>query len=165
MPQQPTFDVPAGAAAKVSIIDSTLRLSNMKTSYLMTPNLPGLDTLAPLTTWCFLVESPTGKKALFDLGVPPNYDSSFTPAIQTKLRNSGWEVKVEKHVADSLKEGGIDPGSISSVVWRYVSSYGFGRDKARDIPSPLRQGMLTLPATGTGITLETRLPSRAQRTW
>lgn len=135
MPQQPAFDVPAGAAAKVSIIDSTLRLSNMKASYLMTPNLPGLDTLAPLTTWCFLVESPTGKKTLFDLGVPPDYDSSFTPAIQTKLRSSGWEIKVEKHVADSLKEGGIDLRTINSVVWRYVSSHGFGSRQGARYPA------------------------------
>lgn len=118
-PRQPIFNVPAGVPAKVSIIDSTLRLSNMRAGYLMTPELPGLDTLPTLTTWCFLVESPTGKKALFDLGVPPDYDSSFTPAVQTKLRGSGWEVQVEKHVVDTLQDGGVDPGSIDSVIWRY----------------------------------------------
>ena len=116
--QPPTISVPVGEPAKVSIIDSTLRLSNMRTGYLMTPDMPGLDTLATLTTWCFLVESSTGEKALFDLGVPPDYERSYTPAIQTKLKNSGWEIQVGRHVADILTEGGVDPGSINSVIWR-----------------------------------------------
>ena len=121
-PPKHTFNVPAGAAAKVSIIDSTLSLDGMKTGYLMGPDMPGFDVFPTIPTWSFLVESATGKKALFDLGVPPNYESAFTPLIQNKLKSSGWDVKAEAHVADILKEGGVDPGSINGVIWRLVLS-------------------------------------------
>jgi hypothetical protein len=117
MSSKALFDVPAGAVALVSIIDSTLRISNMPLDYLMSPGMEGLDTMAPLTTWSFLVKSSTGKTALFDLGVPPDTDS-YSPLIVKKLKTCGWHVEAKKHVADILKENGVDPTTIDSVIWR-----------------------------------------------
>ena len=155
-PPKPTFNVPAGAAAKVSIIDSTLSIDGMNTGYLMGPDMPGFDVFPTIPTWSFLVESSTGKKALFDLGVPPNYESAFTPLIQNKLKNSGFDVKVEAHVADILKEGGVDPGSINGVIWRLVLSIvwvpGYGTILRYWWLSDM---MLTQLAIGIGITLVT----------
>ncbi|ERT00707.1 uncharacterized protein SPSK_07614 [Sporothrix schenckii 1099-18] len=118
MTSKALFDVPPGAAARVSIIDSTLRLKKMPVKYLLTPPVDGLEYLAPLTTWSFLVESSRGEKALFDLGVPPDL-SRFSPAVVAKLKASGWDVTAEKNVADILAENGVDPSEIKSIIWSH----------------------------------------------
>ncbi|KAH8878778.1 hypothetical protein GQ53DRAFT_789708 [Thozetella sp. PMI_491] len=90
----------------------------MPFNYLMTPPIDSVEYLAPLATWSFLVESSKGETALFDLGVPPERDR-FSPAILTKLNNSGWDVSVEKNVADILKDHAVDPAEIRSLVWSH----------------------------------------------
>lgn len=77
----------------------------------------GMEYMPDIPTWAFLIESPTGKKALFDLGVPPNF-LDLSPVNQSQLRNPAWEIRSEKHVADILRESQIDPASINSIVWR-----------------------------------------------
>jgi hypothetical protein len=119
MASKALFDVPKGATAQVRIIDSTFRLSGMPISQLMDPPLDGLDTLPTAMTWSFLIESSTGKKALFDLGVPPDI-KTYAPAILNMLEGAGWDLWAEKNVADILKANGIDPAEINSVIWRCV---------------------------------------------
>lgn len=118
-PSKPIFDVPPGAAAKVSIIDSTLRLSNLAVDYLMGPPLDGFDVMHELPTWSFLVESPAGRKVLFDLGVPKDL-GVYAPAVLKDIEHYGWDVSVDRDVAEILEENGIHPGDISSVIWRYT---------------------------------------------
>jgi hypothetical protein len=118
----PHIEFPAGRAANVSIIDSTLRLSKMPMSYLMTPPMEGFVEMPTIPTWSFLIESSNGRKALFDLGVPPDTDT-FAPIIREKLKASGWDVKVEKHVAKILEENGANLNDINSIIWRYESLF------------------------------------------
>jgi glyoxylase-like metal-dependent hydrolase (beta-lactamase superfamily II) len=118
MTSKALFDIPPGATAQVSIIDPTFRLSNMPMGYLLTPGMDGFDTLDPLTTWSFLVQSSTGQRALFDLGVPPDINT-FSPAVVQKLKASGWTVEAKQHVADILKENGVDPAEIGDVIWSH----------------------------------------------
>ncbi|KAI0158507.1 beta-lactamase-like protein [Pestalotiopsis sp. NC0098] len=117
-PSKPIFDVPPGAAAKVSIIDSTLRLSNLAVDYLMGPPLDGFDVMHALPTWSFLVESPAGRKVLFDLGVPKDL-GVYAPAVLKDIEHYGWDVSVDRDVAEILGESGIHPGDISSVIWSH----------------------------------------------
>lgn len=114
---KPSFDVPPGAVAKVSIIDSTLRLSKLKVNYLTKPPVEGFDEFPALPTWSFLVESPGGQKALFDLGAHKDL-GRYVPRIEKNIRRNGWQVNVEEHVADILQSHGVDPKEVNSVVWR-----------------------------------------------
>lgn len=79
--------------------------------------MPGMDVVPEIPTWSFLVESDTGRKALFDLGVPPNW-RDFAPVVTDRLFTSGWEISAKKHVAEILQDEGVDLSSINSVVWR-----------------------------------------------
>ncbi|KAL1853521.1 hypothetical protein Daus18300_011802 [Diaporthe australafricana] len=115
---KPSFDVPAGAVAKVSIIDSTLRLSKLKVKHLTKPPVEGFDEFPPLPTWSFLVESPGGHKALFDLGVHKDL-GRYVPRIEQNIKEYGWQVDVEEHVADILQSHGVDPKEVNSVVWSH----------------------------------------------
>lgn len=112
-----SFQVPTGAVARVSVIDTTLRLSGMASSYLLKPSVDELEKMPTIPSWSFLVESLTGRRALFDLGVPPNKES-FSPAIQKKLSDSGWQVASEKDVSEILTENGVDLSTIEGVIWR-----------------------------------------------
>ncbi|OAA60223.1 Beta-lactamase-like protein [Niveomyces insectorum RCEF 264] len=109
---------PPGNVAKVSIIDSTLGVNDMNTTYLMDPPMKGFEKLRTIPTWSFFVESSNGKKALFDLGVPPDINT-FSPAVVAKLKASGWRIESKKHVADTLKENGVDLKTINSVIWSH----------------------------------------------
>ncbi|ETI27212.1 hypothetical protein G647_09895 [Cladophialophora carrionii CBS 160.54] len=113
------FAVPGGAVARLRIIDSTTKIKGLPLDYLMTPAMPGMDVLPEAPTWSFLVESDTGRKALFDLGVPPNW-REFSPVVATPLQTRGWgEPSGEKHVADILVEEGVDLSSINSIIWSH----------------------------------------------
>jgi len=114
-----SFDVPAGAAAKVHIIDCGFRLSGMPTAFLLAPAMRGFDELPPMGSWSFLVESSTGPKVLFDLGGPSDF-SSFNPSVTNLIKTVGVKVEGTKPVSDILATNGVDPGQIESVIYRYV---------------------------------------------
>lgn len=87
-------------------------------SVLMEPPVPGFDYMPRIPSWSFLIESAaTGRKALFDLGIPKDVDHMAGPVVQA-LKDYGWKVEVEKNVADVLVEGGVDLNEIHSIVWR-----------------------------------------------
>lgn len=114
---RPPFEVPAGAVAKVSIIDSTMRLSGMKPDHLAKPPIEGWEEFQTAPTWSFLVESPTGKKALFDLGVHTDL-TKYIPRTQSNIKKNGWVVESKEAVADIIKRHGVDPKEINSIIWR-----------------------------------------------
>ncbi|KAJ4128840.1 hypothetical protein NW768_007361 [Fusarium equiseti] len=119
MAERPRFDVPDGAATRVSIIDSSLRLSKLAASHLMTPPMKGMDYMPTVTTWSFLVESSSGKRALFDLGVPKNPLKNFSPMWCKTITDAKVGVDVPKNVADILQENNVQPSQIDSVIWSH----------------------------------------------
>jgi glyoxylase-like metal-dependent hydrolase (beta-lactamase superfamily II) len=119
MVETPYFDVPSGATARVSIIDSSLRLSRMPLQHLLKPAMAGLDFIPTATTWSFLIESSSGKKALFDLGVPKNPLENFAPMWCKTIIEGNLDVDVPKNVADILKDNHVQPLEIDSVIWSH----------------------------------------------
>lgn len=85
----------------------------------MKPPMPGMYTMPDIPAWSFLVESSTGRKALFDLGVPPNF-MDFAPWVTDFITQEdwSWEISSTKHVAQILRDEGIDPAVITDIVWR-----------------------------------------------
>ncbi|KAB5578603.1 beta-lactamase-like protein [Coniochaeta sp. 2T2.1] len=111
-------NIPSGAVATLSIIDTTLHLGNVGTRDLMAPAMSGFDILPAFPTWSFLLESSTGKKAVFDLGVAHNLDS-YSPRLSNDLKYTGWTVETAHDVADILKNNGVDPSDINDVIWSH----------------------------------------------
>lgn len=116
--QPPPFRPPAGAVAHVSIIDTTTSINNLGTHHLMKPPMPGMEVMPEIPAWSFLIESSDGRRALYDLGVPPDWADSFAPVTVKRLRDNGWDVRAQRHVVDILKDGGVDPANVQSIVWR-----------------------------------------------
>lgn len=111
------FKAPPGAVAKVSIIDSTMRLHGMAARHLCTPPVEGWETFSAVPTWSFLIESSTGKKALFDLGLHKDV-AKYVPNTQNNIKKFGWDPQVKEHVAEIIKRHGVDPQEIDSIIWR-----------------------------------------------
>ena len=101
------------------MIDTTTRLHNLKVSHLMGPPLLGFETMPAIPSWSFLIESNDGaKSALYDLGVPKNWETTFAAPLVERVHRMGWKVEVEKDVTEILAEEGVDPGSVGSIIWR-----------------------------------------------
>lgn len=115
---RPDFKPPPGAAAQVSIIDTTTSIKGLAVKFLMEPPMEGFETMPEITAWSFLIESSDGRRALYDLGVPPDWYDSFSPATVGRLKELGWEISAQKDVYSILKDGGIEPSSIGSIIWR-----------------------------------------------
>ena len=112
-------NIPPGAPANISIIDSTLRVNAVPPKDLALPEIPEFEVFPPVPAWSFLIESSTGRRGLFDLGVPPNYNESFSPPLLEAVAAFGWDTSVQKHVVDILKEHGVAPESINAVIWSH----------------------------------------------
>ncbi len=39
----------------------------------------------------------------------------------TRIKGRGWDVSVEKDVAEILQDGGVDLGGVEGIIWRYLS--------------------------------------------
>lgn len=115
----PDFAVPSGTqSVQVRIIDSTSRIGKLPAEFLMKPPVQGLQYMPELPAWSFLIEHPSGKKVLFDLGVPRDHQD-FSPTIRAHLKRQGWDVHVEKDVIDILEEHRVAADQITSIIWRY----------------------------------------------
>lgn len=146
-----TFSVPSGAAARVCIIDSTMRIHDMPTSLLLEPPMDGLEKLPSIGSWSFLVKSSTGESVLFDLGAAADIETSL-PLVAGQIEQLKVKIEVEKNVADILKENGIDPGTIKSVIWRYEPTIPPFIRLLRAVP---KSNVCDLQAIGTGTIPET----------
>ncbi|KAK5059835.1 hypothetical protein LTR84_009718 [Exophiala bonariae] len=115
----PSLDLPAGATAKVQIIDSTSRIHAPVAGF-MKPAIPGHSHLqAP--AFSFLVEQPSSsRKILFDLGLRKDWQN-LPPAIIDRLSPPDWALEVQQNVAEILQDNGIDVagGAIEAVVWSH----------------------------------------------
>lgn len=114
----PPLNIPGSkCVVNVHIINTTSRIKAIPFSVFTTPPYKGLDNL-DCPAFSFLIEhASSGRKVLFDLGVRKDWENS--PAMIVKrIKNGGWEVTVEKGVAEILQEGGVAPKDIEAIIWR-----------------------------------------------
>ena len=143
----PKLNIPESEAiVNVRIIDTTSHIKGVPVSLFCEPEIKGHDVL-DCPAYSFLVEHPSGRKLLWDLGVRKDLEN-FSPSIVKRIKDGGWQITVEKNVADRLQEGGVKPEEIESIIWRYI------------LPSK-RQRIVFLAdrpflVTGTGIIQATR---------
>lgn len=82
----------------------------------VTPVKPGKERLAS-PDYAFLIEHPSGRKVLFDLGPMKDF-SKLPPAMQGLLAQGGFEMSVDADITEQLKAGGVSVDDIDSVIWR-----------------------------------------------
>lgn len=117
----PPLNAPASdTTVKISVIDSTLQLIGVPCNIMWTPEINGFDKVR-CGTWSFLIEHPSGRKLLYDLGTRKDW-KNLPPAwrLETLLENGVMEaLEIEKNVADILEEGGMELGEIEGIIWSH----------------------------------------------
>ena len=116
----PQLNIPSSnSTVKVHIIDTTSHIQKIPWSVFAEPHIKGFDYV-DCPAFSFLIDHPTnGRKVLFDLGVRKDW-KNLAPRIADRIRGGGWHVTVEKDVAEILQEGGLKPGDVEAIIWRWV---------------------------------------------
>ena len=115
----PDLHIPtSNALVQISIINTTCNISNIPTDPFLLPKIPGHDFL-DCPVFSFLIQHPSGRKLLFDLGVRKDWEN-FAPILYTKIKNWDWRISIEKDVREILEGEKIDPSEINGIIWRSV---------------------------------------------
>jgi hypothetical protein len=95
----PPLTIPVSTVvARVHAIDTTLRLAGIHASAVWNPPIKGFERFKA-GTWAFLIEHPSGRKLLYDLGLRKDWES-LSPQVglqeAVKMGVSGWRRTLPK---------------------------------------------------------------------
>jgi hypothetical protein len=117
----PPLNAPASTTTvKIYAIDSTLRMAAAIADAVWTPKIKGFTTKEFLT-WAFLIEHPSGRRIVYDLGLRKDFNN-LAPAVGVKyMQDSGMmqKLEVKEDTADILKAGGVKLEDIEGVIWSH----------------------------------------------
>lgn len=108
---------PSETAVSVRIINTTAHITNVPYDLFVTPHIQGADTLS-CPAYSFLIEHPSSRKLLFDLGVRKDVDN-LAPSIVSRMRQDNWGAATEKDVREILEEDGVSPDDIEGIIWSH----------------------------------------------
>ncbi|KAI0425647.1 beta-lactamase-like protein [Xylaria sp. FL1042] len=112
----PKLNIPSSHhVVDVSVINSTTHVRGPLGFFVKDP-LPGHETL-DCPSFVFLIQHPSGKKVLFDLGLRKDTEA-FPPIVRGGM--AAFAMTAEKDVAQILQEDGkIALGEIDSIIWSH----------------------------------------------
>ncbi|WYZ45919.1 hypothetical protein EsH8_IX_000144 [Colletotrichum jinshuiense] len=84
----------------------------------MAPDVPGLETFKTSPSLCFLLEHPSGRKLVWDLGIRKDYNN-YAPSITNYLPTTKYDIQVTKNVVDILEENGVAASDVEAVIWSH----------------------------------------------
>lgn len=114
----PDLHIPSSSTTvSVRIINTTARITNIPFDYFTTPHIKGLDTLS-CPAYSFLIEHPSSRKLLFDLGVRRDHEN-LPPVIANRMREEKWGCETQKDVREILEENGVCPDDIEGIIWSH----------------------------------------------
>lgn len=119
MAPKPIVDLPPG---KETISVKMINPVNFGPSVIkrfMTPPVPGLETFKSAPSLSFVLEHPSGRKLVWDLGIRKDY-GNYAPRIATYIPTTNYDIQCEKNVIDILQEHGVEGKDIEAVIWRQV---------------------------------------------
>ncbi|KAH6995900.1 beta-lactamase-like protein [Ilyonectria sp. MPI-CAGE-AT-0026] len=84
----------------------------------MAPPVPGLETFQTSPSFSFLLEHPSGRKLVFDLGIRKDFNN-YSPKITEYLPSTNYDIQVQKNVVEILEESGIEAKDVEAVIWSH----------------------------------------------
>lgn len=108
----------SSATVDVRIIDTTSWLSGISTSHFFGPDIKGHDVLS-CPAYSFLVEHPSGRKLIFDLGLRKDVENLALKIRETFLQMPSSKFEVKLGVREQLEEHGVPGSSIEGIIWSH----------------------------------------------
>lgn len=112
------FKPPAGDIAIAVKLINPVDFGPATLSRFMSPPVEGLDTFKTSPSLCFLLEHPSGRRLVWDLGIRKDFDN-YAPKIAQYIPTTKYEIAVTRNVADILDEGGVPPDAVEAVIWSH----------------------------------------------
>ncbi|KAK0624229.1 metallo-beta-lactamase superfamily protein [Immersiella caudata] len=84
----------------------------------MAPDVPGLERFKASPSFSFLLEHPSGRKLVFDLGIRKDYQN-HSPKIANYIPTTGYTIDIKGGVSDILETAGVSLGEIEAVIWSH----------------------------------------------
>ena len=125
------ISLPSGVTTVKTSLINPVNFGPAQIHRFMSPAVPGLETFETSPSHSFLIEHPSGRKLVFDLGIRKDYQN-YAKKIVEYLPTTNYTINVTRNVADILQESGVDLKEIEAVVWshwhwEYVQSFFCGR--------------------------------------
>ncbi|CAO2657469.1 Nn.00g035950.m01.CDS01 [Neocucurbitaria sp. VM-36] len=118
MSSTPALAFPASdKTVKVSLINP-VNFGPAQIHRFMAPPVPGLEQFKTSPSFSFLVEHPSGRKIVFDLGIRKDHQH-YSKKIADYLPTTNYDIQVSKNVIDILREEGVNSDDIEAVVWSH----------------------------------------------
>ncbi|KAL4912855.1 beta-lactamase-like protein [Aspergillus aurantiobrunneus] len=108
---------PPGDTVSIRILNSGTYIS-IACDVLLNPAISKFDALHRIPCLVFLVEHPSGRKLLFDLGSRKDWQN-LAPAVAKSVKELHLSVEVEKSALEVLEEGGVRGEEIEGIIWSH----------------------------------------------
>ncbi|KAL0562438.1 hypothetical protein V5O48_019649, partial [Marasmius crinis-equi] len=103
----------------VKAFDILRSTSSVPANVFLEPVLPGREAMVGLPAYSFLIEHGK-RRVMFDLG-PRKDMENYAPKLKEGFPSlPGFNVQVDKDVVEQLTEGGVELGSIDTVIWSHT---------------------------------------------
>ena len=114
----PDLKIPtSNTTVKVRIIDTTSQIEGIPLEPFVTPQIKGLTHLS-CPAYSFLIEHPSNRSLLFDLGVRKDVEN-YAPRIVDRIKKGGWSATVKQGVREILEANGVEGKSIEGIIWSH----------------------------------------------
>jgi glyoxylase-like metal-dependent hydrolase (beta-lactamase superfamily II) len=114
----PDLKIPSSfTTAQVRIIDTTSKIEGIPLAGFVEPPVKGFENLS-CPAFSFLVEHPSGRKLLFDLGVRKDHEN-YAPGIVKRIKDGGWKVVVKQDVREQLEANGVNSKDLEGIIWSH----------------------------------------------
>ncbi|KAF2232230.1 hypothetical protein EV356DRAFT_253227 [Viridothelium virens] len=117
----PPLEIPDSEIfVKVRIIDTTVRLLGAPARTIWQPAIKGFDNF-DAGTWAFLIEHPSGRKLLFDLGLRKDWWNTAPACGLQELVDSGVikRIEVKKNISEILRDNGVRLEEVEGLIWSH----------------------------------------------
>jgi hypothetical protein len=114
----PPLNAPASSTTvKVYAMDSGLNMKPGAYNKFWSPHLENwIDSFG---AWVFLIEHPSGRKLLYDLGMRKDWENLAPAQNMKEMSKMMVEFDITDDVASILRRNDIDPKDIEGIIWSH----------------------------------------------
>ncbi|CAK7222655.1 hypothetical protein SBRCBS47491_004933 [Sporothrix bragantina] len=119
MPAMKLVDIPKGSVPVTVRLINPVNFGPAIIKRFMAPPVPGTDSwVSPSPSLSFLLEHPSGRKLVWDLGIRKDYEN-YAPSIANYIPTTGYKFEDLRNVADILEENGVKTSEIEAIIWSH----------------------------------------------